>query len=85
MRTLACDCGVANCPGDVIGDFFSLDDGRQRAYPPYTPPFTLREYRRRAARAHPCETRTRWNAATRFDASDFLNVCDFFLAAVTAP
>ena len=34
----ACGCGAANCQGYVIGDFFSLDAERQRAYLPYAPP-----------------------------------------------
>jgi hypothetical protein len=45
----ACDCSAANCRGYVIGDFFSLDPKRQRAYLPYAPPFIRKEYRRRAA------------------------------------
>ncbi len=43
-----CDCGAATCQGYVIGDFFSLDAERQRAWLPYAPPFIRREYRRRA-------------------------------------
>jgi histone-lysine N-methyltransferase SETD2 len=43
-----CACGAANCQGYVVGDFFSLDPERQRAYLSYTPPFIRREYRRRA-------------------------------------
>ncbi|HEY7020248.1 MAG TPA: SET domain-containing protein-lysine N-methyltransferase [Ktedonobacterales bacterium] len=52
-----CDCGAANCQGYVIGDFFSLDAERQRAYLPYAPPFIRKEYQRRAALSHPSETR----------------------------
>jgi SET domain-containing protein len=44
-----CDCGAANCQGHVIGDFFSLDDERQRAYLPYAPYFIRTEYRSRAS------------------------------------
>jgi hypothetical protein len=49
----ACDCGAANCLGYVIGDFFSLDAERQRAYLRYAPPFMRNEYRRRADPSHP--------------------------------
>jgi SET domain-containing protein len=52
-----CDCGAANCQGYVIGDFFSLDPERQRAYLPYAPPYIRKEYRCRAARSHHSETR----------------------------
>jgi uncharacterized protein len=44
-----CICGAAYCQGYVIGDFFSLDDERQRAYLRYAPPFIRKEYRRRAS------------------------------------
>jgi SET domain-containing protein len=47
----ACGCGAATCQGYVIGDFFSLDAERQRAYLPYAPPFIRKEYRRRAVSA----------------------------------
>jgi SET domain-containing protein len=43
-----CICGAASCEGYVIGDYFSLDEERQRAYLPYAPPFIRKEYRRRA-------------------------------------
>jgi [histone H3]-lysine36 N-trimethyltransferase len=49
----ACICGAANCQGYVIGDFFSLDDERQRAYLPYAPYFIRKEYRRRASKSRP--------------------------------
>ena len=46
-----CDCGAATCQGYVIGDFFSLDAERQRAYLPYAPRFIRKEYRRRMVSA----------------------------------
>jgi SET domain-containing protein len=42
-----CDCGSANCPGEIIGSFFALDPGRQELYLPYAPDFIRHEYRRR--------------------------------------
>ncbi len=48
-----CDCGCPNCPGEVIGSFFSLDDGRQRLYLPYAASFIQREYRRRVTSGPP--------------------------------
>ena len=45
----ACSCGAANCQGYAIGDFFSFDAERQRAYLSYAPPFIRKEYRRRTA------------------------------------
>lgn len=42
-----CECGSANCPGEITGDFFALDAARQRLYLPYAPGFIRREYRRR--------------------------------------
>jgi SET domain-containing protein len=53
----ACACGAAGCEGYVVGDFFSLDAERQRAYLPYAPRFIRREYRRRSALSHLSETR----------------------------
>jgi SET domain-containing protein len=53
----ACDCGTANRLGYVVGDFFSLDAERHRAYLPYAPPFTRKEYRRRTALSRHAETR----------------------------
>lgn len=44
-----CACGSASCTGSIVGDFFSLDAARQRAYLPYAPTFIQREYGRRAA------------------------------------
>jgi len=49
----ACICGAANCQGYVIGDFFSLDAERQRAYLPYAPTFIRKEYRHRARKSRP--------------------------------
>jgi [histone H3]-lysine36 N-trimethyltransferase len=46
-----CACGAADCPGYVIGDFFSLDAAHQRAYLPYAPRFIRKEYRRRMVSA----------------------------------
>jgi hypothetical protein len=46
-----CACGAANCQGYIIGDFFSLDPERQRAYLPYAPRFIRKEYRRRMVSA----------------------------------
>jgi len=46
-----CVCGAANCQSYVIGDFFSLDDERQRAYLPYAQRFIRKEYRRRMVSA----------------------------------
>jgi hypothetical protein len=42
-----CACGAASCTGEIVGDFFSLDPDRQRAYFPYVPAFIRQEYRRR--------------------------------------
>jgi SET domain-containing protein len=43
-----CACGSASCTGEIVGDFFSLDLERQRAYLPYAPAFIRQEQRRRA-------------------------------------
>ena len=42
-----CLCGSVNCSGEIISDFFSIEDARQRRYLPYAPDFIRREYRRR--------------------------------------
>jgi uncharacterized protein len=42
-----CRCGTAECPGIVVGSFFSMAEERQRAYLPYAPGFIRAEYRRR--------------------------------------
>lgn len=42
-----CLCGTPSCTGWVVGSFFEMPDGRQQAYLPYAPAFTVREYRRR--------------------------------------
>lgn len=42
-----CDCGSRNCPGEITGNFFALDEERQRSYLPYAPSFIRRAYRRR--------------------------------------
>ncbi len=43
-----CECGSKDCPGEVTGSFFALDEERQRRYLPYAPPFIRRAYRDRA-------------------------------------
>jgi hypothetical protein len=48
-----CDCGSGNCPGEVIGSFFSLDAERQSRYLPYAPRFIQSEYGRRLASGQP--------------------------------
>jgi SET domain-containing protein len=45
-----CECGAANCPGEVTWSFFALDGARQRRYLPYVPSFIRRECRRRSRR-----------------------------------
>ena len=42
-----CVCGSVNCSGEIISDFFSIEDARQRRYLPYAPDFIRREYRGR--------------------------------------
>jgi hypothetical protein len=42
-----CLCGSESCTGEVVGSFFSLAPGTQKAYLPHAPPFIRREYRRR--------------------------------------
>lgn len=42
-----CACGSANCRGDVVSSFFSLDATTQRAYLRYAPRFIQAEYHRR--------------------------------------
>jgi hypothetical protein len=44
-----CDCRASACTGTVVGSFFALPEGRQRAYVRYAPAFIRREYRRRQA------------------------------------
>jgi uncharacterized protein len=46
----ACVCGSPSCTGELIGNFFALDEERQRRYLPYAPPFIRAAYRRRAGR-----------------------------------
>ncbi len=43
-----CGCGSQNCPGEITGSFFALDEERQRRYLPYAPGFLRRAYRQRA-------------------------------------
>lgn len=49
----SCVCGTARCTGQIVGDFFSLDDRTQRRYLPYAPDFIQSEYRRRQAGVAP--------------------------------
>ncbi len=48
--TWPCDCGSANCSGEVVGSYFALPAERQRTYLRYAPRFIQREYRRRQHR-----------------------------------
>jgi hypothetical protein len=45
-----CNCGVADCRGVVVGDFFQLPYERQREYRPYLAEWFVRRHRDRIAR-----------------------------------
>jgi SET domain-containing protein len=43
---MQCQCGSSECPGEIVGSFFSLPAHKQRLYLPHAPAFIRREYRR---------------------------------------
>ncbi len=45
--TWPCECGSANCSGEVVGSYFALPAERQQQYLRFALPFIQREYRRR--------------------------------------